>query len=142
MKTKAAIVLSYLIPLLLPWPYAWSMAGLALLLFALLIVCRIERRAVWREMQKKTEVDLSGFVKFHLSLTEREKTIVSEAEAGAGYGSEKARAILRENQELLRSVAPDLAERFFACSGKVFVLANWLVLTVAISAVLLAGQCG
>ena len=137
MKTKTAIVLSYLVPLFLPWPYAWSMAGLALLLLALLIRYRIERKAVWREIRKKTKVDLSGFVKPHFLLTEREKTIVSEAEA-AGYGSERAREILRKNQQLFRSVAPDSAERFFACSGKVFILANWLILTVVLAGIMLA----
>lgn len=138
MKTKLSIVLSYLVPLFLPWPYAWSMAGLALLLFVFLIVFRIERKAVWREIQKKTEVDLAGFVKPHFLLTEREKTIVFEAEAR--YGSERARAILRKNRELLRSVSPELAERFFAYSGRVFILANWLVLTSALAGIMLAAS--
>ena len=124
------ISLSYVIPLFLPWPYPISMLGLAAVLLVFLLWYHIRRFLIYRAMQKQTDVDLSRFMQVHLTLTERQKHIVCEEELMAAHPSDRLRNILNDNQKIFLQISPDSAKVFFHCSGKIFILTLWLVLTL------------
>ena len=130
MIMAVVIILSYVIPLFLPWAYPVSMLGLAAVLLVFLLWYHLRRFLIYRAMQKQTDIDLSRFMQVHLTFAERQKYIVSEEESMACPASEKLRNILNDNQKIFLQISPDSAKVFFRCSGKIFILTLWLVLTL------------
>ena len=130
MIMAVVISLSYVIPLFLPWAYPVSMLGLAVVLLVFLLWYHIRRFLIYRAMQRQTDIDLSQFMQPHLTSTERQRYIVSEEELMACHKSEKTRNILNDNQKVFLQISPDSAKVFFYCSGKIFILTLWLILTL------------
>ena len=129
---KIIILLFYTIPLFLPWAYSLSMLGLSIILFITLLYYCIKRIKIFRGIQKNTDIDLSGFMRFHFSLTEREKYMISREEL-AGSEKEAWKKAMQKNQELFEQISPELAKEFFICNGKIFILRIWLIVTVVLS---------
>lgn len=130
MIMAVVIILSYVIPLFLPWTYPVSMLGLAAVLLVFLLWYHLRRFLIYRAMQKQTDIDLSRFMQVHLTFAERQKYIVSEEELMAYPASGNLRNILNDNQKIFLQISPDSANVFFHCSGKIFILTLWLILTL------------
>lgn len=130
---KIIIILSYIIPLFFPFDYWKSMCGLAVILSVLLLYCHIKRLTVYHLIQKKTEIDLSGFIKMHFSLLERKKYIISEDELIFNNESEKLKSLLQKNQGLFLKISSSNAIKFFYYSGRFFILKLWLITTITLS---------
>ena len=133
MKLKMMIIFSYIIPLCLPVAYSSAMLGLSCFLLMALIFYYCKRIIIYRKILAKTENDLSGFIKFHFSLSEREKYIVSSEEITMGLHSSKCEKILRNNQGYFRELSPEFADDFILYSGRYFVFKMWLALTIILA---------